>query len=363
MVERAVAGILSMTALTAIPRMTLAATRSPAALSRTAGSSLLLVGHAALSAWRALATGGELTRGGGYVLEAVSRSKFASGLRIFAGHTKELVEFYRNGAAVAPPHRQGDQSYWYHRALVVAHVVASAWVGKLILASAFTSLPLALTAAAFVCLGHKATDPAHGLVHFTIDNYFSRTTPMIGGVVDGFLDHHDRPAVISRIQCARNVASLVMLSLPVHAALILSCPAETIAGISALSFLGVFFAEVGFSMEAHKYAHISRRSLPTAITWLQDREWLVPSAVHWKHHARRPGYEADYAAITGKANRYLTSERFRRIERAIYDLTLRLTGAGVEARSWRDPAVRKAAVAIAVTGHRHDELSRHPSTE
>jgi hypothetical protein len=261
-------------------------------------------------------------------------------LRALASQTKELFDFYCRGAAVAPPRRELDTSHWHHRALVAWHVAASACVGKLILDGAVVSLPRALTAAVFVYLGHKVVDPVHGLVHFAIDNYFSRTTPIIGGVVDGFLNHHDEPATITRIQLARNVAPIVLLSLPALASLILIRPVGTIFGLAASSFLGTFFAETGFAMEAHKYAHIGRETLPPALKWLQRREWLVPPEVHAKHHARRPGYEADYAAVTGRANRYLTCTVLRRTERTIYELTKQLTGVGVEPRSWRDPAVR-----------------------
>jgi hypothetical protein len=265
-------------------------------------------------------------------------------LRAFASQTQQLFGFYRRGAAIAPPRRECDQSQWYHRALVVWHVVASACVAKLLLAGAVVSLPHAVTVAAFVCLGHKAVDPVHGLVHFAIDNYFSRTTPIIGGVVDGFLNHHDEPATITRIQFATNVAPIVALSLPVLATLILIQPVGTIAGLAASSFLGAFFSETGFAMEAHKYAHMSQETLPPVLKWLQRRQWLVPPEAHAKHHARRPGHEADYAAVTGKANRYLTCAVFRSAERTIYGLTKQLTGVGVEPRSWRDSAVRKIAL-------------------
>jgi hypothetical protein len=262
-----------------------------------------------------------------------------------AGQILGLIRFYRRGATAAPPRRELDRSHWYHRALVLWHVVASVWVGAIILEGAVRSLPMALTAAAFAYLGHKTVDPVNGLVHFTFDNYFRRTTPIVGGVVDGFLNHHDWPAAIARIQFARNVGPIVALSLPALAALILLHPTGTITGLAASSFLGAFFAETGFCMEAHKYAHIRAGALPPAIRWLQRRGWLVPHEVHRRHHARRPGHEADYAAVTGKANRYLTSTVCRTMERAIHELTRRLTGVGVEPRSWCDPAVRQAAFA------------------
>ena len=153
----------------------------------------------------------------------------------------------------------------------------------------------------------------------------------------------DQPALITRIQFARNVAPLVALSLPVLLSLACIAPVQSIPGVAASSLLGVFFAETGFSMEAHKYAHISQQALPRALQWLQRRGWLMSSAVHAKHHARRPGYEADYAAVTGKSNRYLTGAVFRRLERGIYQVTRQLIGTGIEPRSWRDPAVRQAA--------------------
>ena len=263
----------------------------------------------------------------------------------FTGQVRDLVAFYRNGATVAPPQRELDRSHCYHRALVLGHVAACVWVGALILDAATSTVPRALTAAGFAYLGHKTVDPVNGLVHFTLDNYFSVTTPIVGGVVDGFLDHHERPATISRIQFARNVGALVALSLPFLALLVLLRPMETIAGLATSSFVGTFFAESGFSMEAHKYAHISRRKLPAALRWLQRHQWLVSHELHRGHHLRRPGHEADYAAVTGQSNRYLTSVRLRRVERAIHRLTRWLTGVGVEPRSWRDPAVRTAAFA------------------
>ena len=241
---------------------------------------------------------------------------------------------------MAPPLRECDESHWYHRVLVVWHVVASAWVGKLIIAGAAGSPSRALIAASLIYLGHKAVDPAHGLVHFTLDNYFSRTTPLIGGVIDGFLNHHDEPATISRIQLARNIAPLVALSLPMLAALIFMQPTATLPGLAAMSFLGTFFIETGFAMEAHKYAHISQERLPRTVKWLQHHQWLISSELHAKHHARRPRFDADYAAVTGRSNRYLTETVFRKAERIIYELTERLTGKGVAPRSWGERASR-----------------------
>jgi len=261
----------------------------------------------------------------------------------FAGQVLELIEFYRRGATVSPPQRELDRSHWYHRALVLWHLVASVWVATIVLTGAGRSLPFAVTTVAFAYLGLKAVDPVNGLVHFAFDNYFSRATPVVGGVVDGFLDHHDNPTTITRIQFARNVGPIVALSLPALASLLLIHPTDTISGLAISSFLGTFFAATGFCMEAHKYAHIRPGALPPALRWLQRRGWLVPREVHRRHHVRQPGHEADYAAVTGESNRYLTSTVFRRMERAIYELTRRFMGVGVAPRSWCDPAVRAAA--------------------
>jgi hypothetical protein len=244
----------------------------------------------------------------------------------------ELFDFYRRGATVASPRRDLDRSHWRHRALVAAHVVASAWIATLVVGGGITSMALALTAAAFVYLGHRAVDPVNGLVHFALDNYFARTTPLVGTVVDGFLNHHDSPEDITRIQFARNVAGTVTVSLPFLLLLIAMHRVETLPGIALSSFFGTFFVETGFSLECHKYVHMSPASLPRVIKWLQDRELILTTAAHDRHHA---GFDADYASVTGKSNRYLTDAVYHRMERVIYELTRRTTGVGVEPRSWQ----------------------------
>lgn len=261
----------------------------------------------------------------------------------FTAHVRDLFEFYRSGATAGPPQRAADTSRWYHRVLVALHLLACAWIAELIVVDALASVPYAVLTVAGIWLGHKAVDPVNGLVHFTIDNYFSPTAPLVGSAVKGFLGHHEQPAQITRIVFAKNVAVLVCVSLPVLVTLIALQPARSLPAAAITSLLATFFAETGFSMEAHKYAHMAERQLPAALRWLQRRQWLVPATVHAKHHARRPGHEADYASVTGRSNRYLTSSVFRRIERSVYELTRRLWGSGVEPRSWHDPAVRRAA--------------------
>ena len=169
--------------------------------------------------------------------------------------------------------------------------------------------------------------------------------------MDAFLNHHDEPAAISRIQFARNVAPLVTVSLPILAVLISIQPMATLAGLAAMSFLGTFFIETGFAMEAHKYAHISQEKLPRMLRWLQRRQWLIAPELHAKHHACKPRFDAEYAAVTGRSNSYLTHAVFRKAERIIYGLTELLTGKGVEPRSWGEPAVRNCDMMI------HDQVS------
>ena len=266
---------------------------------------------------------------------AASKSaKFACGAR-------ELFAFYRRGAVVDLPRREADVSRWRDRVLVAVHGVVTAYALGLVAARALGSWRTAVVTLVFVVLGHLAVDVVNGLVHFALDNYFRRDTPILGVVVGNFLDHHRDPAAISRIHFARNVSALVALSLPVMAALVVVRP-SSLVGVALSSFGALFFAETAFSLEAHKYAHIDERSLPAAVRWLQRRGWLVSHDVHRAHH--RSGHASHYASVTGRSNRWLTAAFHRRLERALHGLTRRIVGAGVEPRSWRDAAVRSAAL-------------------
>jgi plasmanylethanolamine desaturase len=126
-------------------------------------------------------------------------------------------------------------------------------------------------------LGYLAADFVAGLVHFSMDNYGSRSTPLIGGEIGANRRHHIEPRLFLRNSWWKNARS----TLPIILAL---------AGLFyVFDFINVFsitFLIVGWNAnEVHKWSHQTQKERPRIVTLLQ--KWGVIQSVkeHNKHHS------------------------------------------------------------------------------
>ncbi|KAL8505589.1 hypothetical protein ACS0TY_016725 [Phlomoides rotata] len=112
---------------------------------------------------------------------------------------------------------------------------------------------------------YVAADLGTGIYHWSIDNYGSPKTPFFGSQIEGFLGHHQRPWVITKVQVAYN---LHHAAAPVAVILF---PISVLSGDPImLMFLGVFGSSVIFNQQFHAWSHNPKGQLPAVVVALQD---------------------------------------------------------------------------------------------
>lgn len=213
-------------------------------------------------------------------------------------------------------------SYRYarsHRLLEVCGLAFSALLTITTAGLALHALPeggtwLALLAGfAGLCLA----DLISGLVHWSADTYGEPSTPIFGGFVRTFREHHADPVDITRHDFIETNGDVCIFSSPVHFTLL--CVVEDPFALSCI--LGLFVGSYTNS-QIHKWAH-SRRP-PWLVRVFQNTRVLLSPAHHSRHHSGP--HLTHYCITTGWLNALLDGVGFfRALERLLMKLGLRRT--------------------------------------
>jgi ubiquitin-conjugating enzyme E2 variant len=221
--------------------------------------------------------------------------------------------------ALPPPTKPAYRYARSHRVLEVCGLVFSALLTAATAGAALHALPeggvwLALLSSfAGLCLA----DFASGLVHWSADTYGEPTTPIFGGFVRTFREHHADQVDITRHDFIETNGDVCIFSSPVH--LTLLCLIEDPFALSCI--LGLFVGSYANS-QIHKWAHCAER--PWLVRVFQKSRVLLSPAHHSQHHSGP--HLSHYCITTGWMNTLLDSVGFfRALERLLLRLGLRRT--------------------------------------
>ncbi len=244
---------------------------------------------------------------------------------------------------------EGDSSEEqpYQRAVVAAHfcivitnvVIAVSTIlsdaGGLGLAELLSTkvAPIVATFIASIVLGDIGT----GVFHWSVDNYGSLKTPVVGSICHAFQGHHDTPWTITFRSLANNLYKVAYGCAP---SLFLLCALPNVGPMSRL-FFALFINWWLLSQELHKYSHMKANKTPALVKRMMDMGLILSRKEHGRHHT--PPFDSNYCILTGHNNRWMDdSKLFRRLERVVFELT------GNEPNTWNEAqggdSVRKAAM-------------------
>ncbi|CAE8586731.1 unnamed protein product [Polarella glacialis] len=192
-------------------------------------------------------------------------------------------------------------------------------VGGLLSAAAAAgggAVEMSVACALAVLLGAEFADFGTGVYHFSVDNYGSASTPVVGSQIEAFQGHHEEPWTITHRDFCNNCFPTCLATMPFLAAgeLLASSPYLLLWAVTAC-------AGIAFCQALHKWSHTLRSQCHPVINWLQDRRVLVARKVHLRHH-KRP-FETNYCIVTGHMNPILDKSGFFRVLAA---LIAQLTG-------------------------------------
>lgn len=160
-----------------------------------------------------------------------------------------------------------------------------------------------------VLLGDLGT----GIFHWSVDNYGSIHTPVVGTVCAAFQGHHDTPWTITFRSFANNVYKICYVTVPTMIALYFAHP-----GPQTQMFLALFINWWMLSQEFHKYSHMKKP--PSIIKFLQNNSIILSRKEHGLHHTSP--FEGNYCILTGIMNPLLDrSNFFRHLERIVFRIT------------------------------------------
>ncbi|MGE0495270.1 MAG: fatty acid desaturase CarF family protein [Vulcanimicrobiota bacterium] len=198
-------------------------------------------------------------------------------------------------------------------------------------------------AAGAACVGaavgaYAAADLASGVFHWTIDNYPSPDTPILGPMAAEFQVHHNDATDLSRGTLLSNMYPAgSAMSFPLLAAAFLTPTTPTVGlltpalGAAAISF----FAGGYLAQGSHRYSH--EENPPAFAKFLQKTGLAQSPANHAQHHTKP--WDTYYCIVNGMWNPVLDKTDFwRKLEAGVYKVT------GAEPNSWRDPDVKARAL-------------------
>jgi hypothetical protein len=140
-----------------------------------------------------------------------------------------------------------------------------------------------------VVAGYVALDLVTLFVHWTLDNWFTPATPLIGGVVFYFRQHHVDPMAMFKRDFVDNNFENALPAIPVQAAALALDPQPFV-----LAVVGCMTLWCGWITAIHKAAHVERP--PRAARLLQRLHLLVDGPYHDVHHR---GAGAHYGLVAG----------------------------------------------------------------
>ena len=179
--------------------------------------------------------------------------------------------------------------------------------------------PILATIYASVVVGDFGT----GVFHWSVDNYGSLKTPVVGAICHAFQGHHDTPWTITFRSFANNVFKIVFgCATP----LLLLTAAPNVDPYARL-FLSLFINWWLVSQELHKFSHMKKT--PPLVKRFMDMGLILSKKQHGKHHT--PPFNTNYCILTGQNNKWMDDSLFfRRLEKVVYDVT------GNEANTWKE---------------------------
>ena len=175
-------------------------------------------------------------------------------------------------------------------------------------------------------LAYWLADLGTGVFHWSVDNYGSKKTPVMGGIIDAFQGHHKYPWTITKRQFANNIHTTCPATMCVTVPLLL------LPGMSPTScvFFGIFSGLVVFSQQTHAWSHMKKSELPPAVIAAQDAGVILSRKSHGQHH--RAPFGCNYCIVSGWWNPMLDdSGFFTKLEKVVY------TATGVAPRCWAPP--------------------------
>ena len=178
-------------------------------------------------------------------------------------------------------------------------------------------------------LAYWLSDLGTGVFHWSVDNYGSKATPVMGGIIDAFQGHHKYPWTITKRQFANNIHTTCPATMCVTVPLLLT------PGLApdTCAFMGVFCSMIVLSQQFHAWSHMKKSQLPEIVVKLQDLGVLISRKGHGAHH--RPPFEGNYCIVSGWWNPIMDDNKvFNKMEKVVYEAT------GVAPRSWSNACVR-----------------------
>ncbi len=169
------------------------------------------------------------------------------------------------------------------------------------------------------------SDAGTGIFHWSVDNYGSKHTPVMGSIIDAFQGHHKYPWTITKRQFANNIHVTCPATMCVTVPLLLTPGLDQNVSAS----MGVFCSMIVLSQQFHAWSHIKKSQLPELVCKAQDVGLLLSRKSHGAHH--RPPFKGNYCIVSGWWNEILDgSGFFMKMEKTIYNVT------GVAPRCWSD---------------------------
>ncbi|CAK9053481.1 unnamed protein product [Durusdinium trenchii] len=182
-------------------------------------------------------------------------------------------------------------------------VLLSLGLAKVALLSGSCAAPQVLLYACAVVAGVEFADFGTGVYHFSVDNYGSAQTPIVGSQIEAFQGHHEEPWTITYRDFCNNCFPTCIATMPFLLGFELFCPSPVV-----LLWAIVACAGIAFCQEFHKWSHTLRSQCHPVINWLQDRGILVHRSAHLRHH--KPPFETNYCIVTGHMNPILDRSGF-----------------------------------------------------
>lgn len=166
------------------------------------------------------------------------------------------------------------------------------------------------------------------MYHWSVDNYGSGDTPVVGSQIAAFQGHHQRPWTITQREFCNN-CSLTFKPAGVSASLFLglSLAGWTPAAWDTFAATAIFF--IAMSQQLHAFSHMKKSDLPAPVVTLQDAGVIISRKAHGTHH--KSPFNIKYCIVSGWCNPLLDSGLMLAAEKVIQD---RL---GVKPRGWSEP--------------------------
>jgi hypothetical protein len=178
---------------------------------------------------------------------------------------------------------------------------------------------------ATAALAFWLSDAGVGIFHWSVDNYGSKKTPVMGGIIDAFQGHHKYPWTITKRQFANNIHTTCPATMCVSVPLLLA-PG---LGPNQCVFAGVFCSMVVLSQQFHCWSHTKKSELPALVLAAQDAGLIISRKAHGAHH--KPPFKGNYCIVSGWWNEVFDGTGFfYALEKRIYDAT------GVAPRCWSE---------------------------